>query len=123
MIDLDHQGRPALAAEAAPTKARGADRPHLVLAAGPDEILPWNARERHRWRPAEQLAGAAMAPAAIERSARQFEPHHAAQAAAARPRHFFLRLIDYQTGAPYIARADACIVARGLSRLPERTGI
>ena len=52
------------------------------LAPFDQQVIDRDARERHCRRPAVELAGAAMAPAGVERLARQPVAHRAAQASA-----------------------------------------
>src|SRR5512135_3644690 len=69
MIDLHQERCAAIAAEFAVTKARRGYGPNLLRSLGPDEILGRNACKDHRRGAAVKLAGAAMAPSAVERFA------------------------------------------------------
>lgn len=71
MINLDPKRRSALLAEFAMAEAGASEWPDLVRAARPPEIPDRDGSEGDRRRSAEQLAGPAMAPAGIERIARQ----------------------------------------------------
>ena len=86
VVDLHQERRPAFAAEFAVAEARRSDRLHLVRAFGPDEVAVGNAGEDHRRRAAVELAGAAMAPAAVERLALQLVADCAAHASAGQSR-------------------------------------
>src|SRR5687768_16869580 len=82
MINLHVEGRAALATKPPVAEAARLDRPDRVRALLCDPVAVTDAGERYRRSAAVQLAGPAMAPAGVERSAVQPVAYGSAQASA-----------------------------------------
>src|SRR5688572_16620558 len=83
----------ALPAEGAPAETRRFDPANVLFAFAPVEIIGWHACEGDRRRSSKQLARPAMAPAAVERVARQLVAHRSTHASA-RQAHEISSFVD-----------------------------